>query len=43
MRLTLPEGRARASLLMAAPWLFFLALILLWEEPPPQGPPLTMG
>lgn len=31
MSLTLPEGRARASLLMAAPWVFFVALILLWE------------
>lgn len=31
MSLMLSEGRARASFLVAAPWLFFLALILLWE------------
>lgn len=31
MSLTLPEGKAGRFLLTAAPWLFFLALILLWE------------
>lgn len=31
MSLTLPEGRAKAVLLGASPWVFFVGLILLWE------------
>lgn len=31
MHLTLPEGRVRAVLMGASPWVFFVGLILLWE------------
>ena len=31
MSLKLPDGKAGRFLLTAAPWLFFLALIVLWE------------
>ena len=31
MSLKLPEGNARRLILTAAPWVFFVALILLWE------------